>query len=43
MRIEKEITNLVEDAVRELDRTDLYRDPLVAFSSADDPRYEDLK
>ena len=43
MRIEREITNLVEDAVRELDRTDLYRDPLVAFSSADDPRYEDLK
>ena len=43
MSIEKDITRIIEDAVRELGRTDLFREPLVAFSSADDPRYEDLK
>lgn len=43
MSIEQDITAIVEDAVRDLGRPDLYRQPLVAFSSANDPRYDDLK
>ena len=43
MGIEKDITGIIENAMLELGCTDLYREPIVAFSSADDPRYEDLK
>lgn len=43
MSIERDITTIIEEAVAELDRGDLYREPLVAFSSADDQRYEGLK
>jgi epoxyqueuosine reductase len=43
MSIERNIIAIVENAVGDLDRTDLYRTPLVAFSSADDLRYAQLK
>lgn len=43
MSVERNIIAMVENAVGDLDRTDLYRMPLVAFSSADDPRYAQLK
>ena len=43
MDIAKDLAAIVEDAVRDLDRTDLYRAPLVAFSDAHDERYEELK
>lgn len=43
MGIERDLTEIIENAVRELDRPDLYREPIVAFSSADDPRYESLR
>lgn len=41
--MEKEIEGLIIDKVKSLDRSDLFRDPIVAFSSAKDKRYEDLK
>ena len=43
MSIEQAITDIIEESVQEIGRADLYRKPIVAFSSADDPRYEGLK
>jgi len=42
-KMEKEITKIVVDEVAALNRSDLFREPLVAFSSAEDPRYGELK
>lgn len=41
--IEKGVIEIIEQSVEQLDRPALYRKPLVAFSSAHDPRYEQLK
>ena len=41
--IEKEITNIIDDKIAKLDRPDLFRRPLVAFSSAADEKYTKLK
>lgn len=41
--MEKLITEIIINAVEELKRPDLFRKPIVAFSDADDPRYEELK
>lgn len=43
MNLELEIRKIIEDKVEELGRTDLFRVPLVAFSSADDERFKELK
>lgn len=43
MSLELEIQKIIEDAFAALDRPDLIRTPLVAFSSARDPRFEELK
>lgn len=43
MSLELEIQKIIEEQFAELNRPDLIRTPLVAFSSAHDPRYEDLK
>ena len=43
MTIEKEIGKIITDSVRSLNRSDLFRAPIVAFSSADDERYSELK
>ena len=43
MSLEQEIQRIIEEKFAELDRPDLIRTPLVAFASAQDPRYEELK
>jgi len=43
MSLEAEIKKIIVDRVEKLNRPDLFRIPLVAFSSADDERYEELK
>lgn len=41
--MEREIGEIISNKVNELNRPDLYRQPLVSFSSADDERYDELK
>ncbi len=41
--LDMRLRELIADAVRRLDRPDLFRAPLVAVSAADDPRYAQLK
>lgn len=41
--IEREIEEIISNKLNELNRLDLYRKPLVSFSSANDKRYEELK
>ena len=41
--LEEAIRRLIEERITALGRTDLFRAPLVGFSRADDPRYEQLK
>ena len=43
MSLEPEIRKIIEEKFAELDRPDLIRAPLVAFSSAHDPKYAALK
>ena len=43
MSLEQEIQRIIEEKFAELGRPDLIRTPLVAFASAHDPRYEELK
>lgn len=43
MSLELEIKKIIEEKVEQLNRPDLFRTPLVAFSSADDIRYTELK
>ena len=43
MQLGLSVTELIEEAVVQLGRPDLFRMPLVAFSDAYDARYEDLK
>ncbi|MDD6442559.1 MAG: epoxyqueuosine reductase [bacterium] len=43
MNLESKIKKLVENKVEELGRPDLFRAPLVAFSSVDDERFLELK
>lgn len=43
MSLETEIQRIIEEKFAELNRPDLIRTPLVAFSSARDPRYDALK
>ena len=43
MSLELEIQRIIEEKFLELNRPDLIRTPLVAFASAQDPRYEELK
>ena len=43
MSLEQEIQRIIEEKFAELGRPDLIRTPLVAFASAQDPRYEELK
>ena len=41
--LEKDIEQIIISEVAALDRSDLYRTPLVAFSAANDEKYSDLK
>lgn len=43
MNLEMDIKKIVEDMVEKLNRPDLFRAPLVAFSDANDVRYLELK
>lgn len=43
MLLEQEIQRIIVEKVTELNRPDLFRTPLVAFSSASDPKYAELK
>lgn len=43
MCLELEIKKIIENKVAELNRPDLFRNPLVAFSAADDSRFTELK
>ena len=43
MSLELEIQKIIEEKFAELNRPDLIRTPLVAFSSAKDPRYAELQ
>lgn len=43
MTLEDELTGIIEKAVEDLHRGDLFRIPLVAFSDAEDTRYAELK
>lgn len=43
MSLETEIQKVIEDAFADLNRPDLIRTPLVAFSSAHDPKYRELQ
>lgn len=40
--VEARVISTIEQAVRNLNRPDLFREPLVAFSDAHDNRYEQL-
>lgn len=41
--LERDIEQHIVDSLNELNRPDLFRSPIVAFSSAEDQRYSDLK
>lgn len=41
--LELEIERLIRQEVRALNRSALFRQPLISFSAADDPRYMELK
>lgn len=41
--LEQDIERIIKQEVRTLNRPDLFREPLVSFSSAEDPRYMELK
>lgn len=43
MSLESEIRTIIEEKFAALDRPDLIRTPLVAFASAHDPKYQELK
>lgn len=43
MSIEEAVADIIRQGVSDLGRPELFREPIVAFSSADDPRYENLK
>lgn len=43
MMLEDEIRQVIKEAVAAVKRPDLFREPLVSFSSAQDPRYADLR
>ncbi len=43
MSLKEEITKLIEDMVLESESKELFRKPIVGFSSADNPLYEQLK
>lgn len=43
MSLELEIQKIIEEKILQLNRPDLFRAPLVAFSSARDDRYKELK
>jgi len=43
LSLRKELTDLVVKSVNESERKDLFREPLVGFSSADNPLYRQLK
>lgn len=43
MSLETEIRRIIEETFAELNRPDLIRTPLVAFASAQDPKYQELK
>lgn len=43
MDLIKEIPRVVREAMDDVNRPDLFRDPICGFSSASDSRYEDLK
>ena len=43
MSLEQEIQNVIEDTFARLNRPDLIRTPIVAFASAHDPKYQELK
>ena len=43
MTLENDLEQIVKDFIRELDRPDLFRDPIVGFSSSQDPKYAELK
>jgi len=43
MTIEKRIEQIIADKMMELNRGDLFREPIVSYSSADDERYFELK
>ena len=43
MSLEMEIEQFIKDFFVEVNRPDLFREPLVGFSSADNPKYEELK
>lgn len=43
MSLETEIQRIIEEKFAELGRPDLIRTPLVAFASAHDPKYQELK
>jgi len=41
--MKSEIVKIIENTIKELNRPDLFREPLVSFSSAKDKKYENLK
>ncbi|NLB81650.1 MAG: hypothetical protein GX800_08595, partial [Clostridiaceae bacterium] len=41
--LEKGIEQRIIDSLNELNRSDLFRSPIVAYSSAEDERYSKLK
>lgn len=43
MSLEAEIQRIIEEKFAELNRPDLIRTPIVAFASAHDPKYQELK
>lgn len=43
MSLEQEIQKVIEDTFAQLNRPDLIRTPIVAFSSAHDPKFQELK
>ena len=43
MSLESGVEKIIEDKVKALGRPDLFRPPLVAFSAADDERFQELK
>ena len=43
MSLETEIQRIIEEKFAELNRPDLIRTPIVAFASAHDPKYQELK
>lgn len=43
MNLEQEIRDFIKNEVKAANRPDLFREPIIGFSAADDPRYEKLK